>query len=211
MPALAAVPGVARVVCRGTSNGQPVVNVFHVQNGSVTGATYSAAGIAALTTAFATAYQANFLTRVNSSYSGDDVTATDLSSPTGRTSVATLSVAGSGGAGTIPQSAAACVTWKIDRHYRGGHPRTYIGPLAATALENSISLAAAFVTSLQTSATNFLTAVNAITADGLSQVLVCVHREVAKAPLAVPLVDPITGSAVDSRIDSMRRRLGPDR
>jgi hypothetical protein len=211
MPALAPVVGVARVVVRGTANGQPIVNVFHVQNGSLPPIPYTAAGILALATAFGTTFAAQFATRLNQSYSGDEVTAQDLSSVTGRSAAVALTLAASGSGTTTPQSAAACITWKIDRHYRGGHPRTYIGPLPSAAFESPISLAPTYVTALQNAGTALRTFINTTPMDGTPQTLVCVHRQRDGVQLAVPDVSPITSCAVDSRIDSMRRRLGPDR
>lgn len=211
MAALAPVVGVARVVCHGTANGQPVVNVFHIRNGGPPGFNYSNADILSLANSVMTAYKTRFLPRLNVLYSGDDVSATDLTSATG--SFAQVAMTGAGGqTGTaIPQSAACCITWKILRHYRGGHPRTYIGPLGTTGIESPISLDATFVGLMITAASGFMADVNALTISGHAQKLVCVHRQQDGAQLAVPLVDDILSATVDSRIDSMRRRLGPDR
>lgn len=211
MPALAPVTGVARVVCHGTANGNSVVNVFHINNGPGAGIAYTQTGINSLATSIAGLYRTRFMPLMNALYSGDEVTATDLSSPTGVVGTAVITTASGASGATIPASAACCVTWKILRHYRGGHPRTYIGPLGTAAFESPTSLASTFVTSMQSAASGFMSDVAALTIEARTQKLVCVHRQVDGVQLATPLVDTIIAAAIDSRIDSMRRRLGPDR
>jgi hypothetical protein len=212
MAALRPVPGVARIVCTGNATGVPIVNVFHVQNGvSGPAPAYSSAGMLQLVTAFEAAYRAQILPRLSSNYSGDTVAGVDLSGPTGEFRQVSLSGGGVGAGLTVPQSAACCITWKIARHYRGGHPRTYMGPLPTSAIESPTSLAAAYMTSASTSAQAFVTAINAITADGIAQRFVAVHRQIDGLKILTPITSLILSGVVDSRIDSMRRRLGPDR
>lgn len=211
MAALRPVTGVARCVFTGTANGQQVVNVFHVQNGGDFGVQYSQTGISALASQLATLYASHFRPHLNSSWSGDQVLCQDLTSITSAFAVAALAGNGAVTGATTPQNAACCVTWKIARRYRGGHPRTYLGPLGAASLENNTSFTSAFQTSVASAANLFLTGVNAIVADGKPQTLVTIHRYKDKAELAVPEVSKVLSVAVDTRIDSMRRRLGPDR
>ena len=212
MPALLPVPGVARCVVRGTANGQAIVNVFHVRNGASDGApAYTLAGTGALAAVVSNAYTAQFPSILNNSWSGDTVTVTDLSGPTGPSSEVALSGSGGISSANMPQSVAACITWKIPRHYRGGHPRTYIGPLAVTALETPTSFTTSFITSLTTKANAFLTAINGATVDGRAQRLVCVHRQIDGLKILTPITSEIAGGSCDTRLDTMRRRLGPDR
>jgi hypothetical protein len=135
----------------------------------------------------------------------------NLSSDTGATTVLALGGTPGTPALTSPNSLACCVTWKIDRHYRGGHPRSYIGPVSNAFMENQTTFTSAFVGTMLTSANAFRTAVNSIAISGGSAELVAVHRVRSGAQLAVPLISPITTAAVDSRVDTMRRRLGRDR
>jgi hypothetical protein len=208
MPSLMPVLGVARVAFRGTSAGQAVVNVFHVQCGV---ASLSQATIDALCTGMKTAYEANLVTRLQGSWSGDTVTAQDLSSDTGVTKQ--MALAGTPGSviAASPNSLACCITWKINRHYRGGHPRTYLGPIPNTFLENQTTFLSTAVANILGSANAFLTAVNGITLPSGTPQMVGVHRVRSGAVLPVPLVSPIVAVAVDSRVDTMRRRLGRDR
>jgi hypothetical protein len=202
------VTGVVRVACRGTASGQGVVNVFHVR-ASNTGVTQ--ATVDAIAGGIKTAYESNFAARLQGLWSGDTVTAVDLSSNIGNSSV--LALAGTPGPAspTTPLSLACCITWKIPRHYRGGHPRTYIGPIASSFMETGNSWTSAFMVTMNTAAQAFLTAVNTIPGDGQTCELVSVHRVVEGVTIPTPIVVPIEGRAVDSRIDTQRRRLGRDR
>jgi hypothetical protein len=104
-----------------------------------------------------------------------------------------------------------CITWPIDRHYRGGHPRTYLGPINTSNLENQTTFAAAWLATTLTSATSFRAAMNSMTLASGTPEMVAVHRVRDGAQLTVPLVSVIKNPQIDSRVDTMRRRLGRDR
>lgn len=211
MPALVPVIGVARVTVQASANGVPVVNVFHVRNGDVGAPRYSDAGAQSLADAFKTAWQTAIVSLTNISYTLDTFTVQDLTDDNGSFAQATSIQTGSGSGTSVPQSAACCVTWKIPRHYRGGHPRTYIGPISASSISTPTTLSGTFVSNVQSNMSTLRTTINALTIGGNVQQLVCVHRIRNGVNLEPPLVDKISGCTVDSRIDSMRRRLGPDR
>lgn len=213
MPALEPVPGVARVVISGTCAGQTIINVFHVQKGPSSGVPFSQADVDTLATGMDTAYKNNFANKMNSGYSGDLVEVTDLSSATSAVGSTANTGTGSGAGTTVPNSVASCISWRISRHYRGGHPRTYLGPPPATAIEGPTSFTPTWVTGLATSANAFRTAVNAIVlpSGAVNAILVTVHRYQNKIKLTPPQVSGIVSGSADSRIDTMRRRLGPDR
>lgn len=212
MPALANVPGVARCVVTGTANGQACVNVFHVAKGTGGASPWTQVEIDKLATLIAAQFTTAFVPSIANHWSGDQVECVDLSSVLGLSGVATIAASGGGGSGTtMPQSAAACVTWKIPRHYRGGHPRTYVGPLATAAAESPVSLAATFVSNLRTRAIAFRNNINGDTTFGTLITLCTVHRTYQKQKLNEPQLSFPTSAEVDSRIDSQRRRLGPDR
>jgi hypothetical protein len=208
VPALRPVPFVCRVSCRGTANGTAVVNVFHAK---FTGASMSLADTTALANAFKGAYETHFVPRMSTGWSGDTVRCVDLTSPDGEEATVALGGTSVGSGTSIPASAACCITWKINRHYRGGHPRTYIGALPNTAIESPTSLAAAYVSAVSTAANAFRTAINGFTTGTHTFSLVAVHRYVNLAELETPITSAITSAVVDTRIDSQRRRLGPDR
>lgn len=215
MVALKPVQGVARVAVSGTANGQPVVNIFHILKqppGGGIALPWSLAEVQDFATFFQATYRTKFEPLLNTAYTGNTVLVRDLTSETGYEASVTNLTAGSAAGATVPQSAAACITWKIPRHYRGGHPRTYIGPLGTAAFQNQVSLAAATVSTLLTAASTLITAVSSHAISvGYNGVMVCVHRRKGGIELATPLVDEITSATVDTRIDSQRRRLGPDR
>lgn len=148
---------------------------------------------------------------MNALYSGDSASATDLTSITGVMAIQPIVGGGNHAGAFVPASAAACVTWRIPRHYRGGHPRTYIGPLGTQAIETPTSLAPAYLLLLQNAANAFLAAINGLTADGKLQILCSVHRQDQKQTLIPPQKSLITSAFCDARIDSQRRRLGKDR
>lgn len=208
VPALKPVPGVARVTCRGTAQGQAIVNVFHVK---WTGGNHTSASILYIANVVQAAYTAQFRPRLNSNWSGDSVRAVDLSSPTGEEATVSLTGQGTIAGVTTPQSAACCITWRIMRHYRGGHPRTYLGPIGQNAIESATSFTAVYQSDVQTAATTFKDAINAGTVAGAALRLVAVHRVVGGVELLVPETSDIVSAVVDSRIDTMRRRLGRDR
>lgn len=208
MPALKPVLQTARVSVRGTALGQAIVNVFHVR---WSGATFDQPSITYVANLVKTAYEINFVPRLNGTWSGDTVRAVDLALATGVEATVALGGTPSSTTQGVPQSAAACVSWRIVRHYRGGHPRTYLGPLNSGAIESPTSLAAAYVTQVATSAEAFRTAIGNGITGGNTMKLVAVHRWQGKAELAVPQTSDIVSASVDTRIDSMRRRLGRDR
>lgn len=210
MPAQQPATGIARVVVKGTASGQSIVNVFHVRKGLGTAA-WSQAELDALVTLMESQFKTAFASSLNSNYSGDVVEAQDLTSNIGLFASISNTCNGTMGGANVPQSACCCITWRINRHYRGGHPRTYLGPIGTTAIENAVSLASAYLTGLQTKASTFLTNVNIATPGGATCQLVTLHRVRGGAVLTPPEVSLITGVELDARIDSQRRRMGPDR
>lgn len=200
------------MVFRGIAITQPIVNVMHVLNGGgPPGTPYTQSQIDQLVTSMASLWVGNLVPLASSQYVSVDCSATDLSSDLGVSGITAMTGSGSGSGTTMPNNAALCISWKIPRHYRGGHPRTYMGPVAATSIANGTSFLGTFLTTANNGATAFRTAVNALVLGGSTQRLVCVHRIQNGVQLPEPIVDVITGNTVDSRIDTQRRRLGRDR
>lgn len=211
MPAQLPVPGVVRVSITGTASGVNIANVFHWQATDGGGAAFDVAGCQTLANGFGSAFDTSFAPKLGTVYVPGVTTALDLTNDLGVAATRANTGAGIGTAHTCPQSAALCVTWRISRHYRGGHPRTYFGPLPDSAITNPTTLDSSTVTSWQSAALAFMGLVNALTPGGRHGHLVCVHRWRSKAQLVPPQTTPIDTAAVDNRIDSQRRRLGPDR
>ena len=204
------VPGVARMVVHTSLGSMNAVNVFHVTRGAEVAWSQSDLDIA--TAAFRTAYKNTLLTWQSHDGSLGRVDSQDLTSELGVQS----SVAGSDLGGqfspALPANVAACITWVIARHYRGGHPRTYISMVPTNSTSDTQSFSTTQANNLKTAATNFIDQVQSISIGGGTPLaLVALHRTRFKAPADPVLVDIITAAAVDTRIDSQRRRLGKDR
>lgn len=122
------------------------------------------------------------------------------------------------GAGTqsgvaLPNNCATCITWHVQQRYRGGHPRTYLPPPAATSIATTVQWADTHRTGTTSSANQFHSAINGITHGGLSDLHLGTVSFVLRNAWRTPPVfrDYVLNTAqVDARIDTMRRRLGPD-
>jgi hypothetical protein len=209
--ALEFVPGVARIACNGTYRGTNWTNVFHWEK-FIT-AHYEQAEMDELVGLWRTAFVTHLLGRMSTSATLTSVVATDLTNINGVVSVNTSTANGALNAVTyMPGNVAIVISWKIARHYRGGHPRTYLSGQPAESATDGKVWAAAHVSALATAANQFLTAVNAfqIGGDDEGGELTTVHRIRAGANIVPPITSPIVQAIVDNRIDSQRRRLGPD-
>ena len=129
-------------------------------------------------------------------------------------------VAGVGGSGSvasgagIPANSAVAISWVIAPVYRGGHARTYLCGVTTQMLLNSTTLAGASVTALNSAANAFHTDLEAISgiSAGISSIehgIVSFVRD--KQWRSPPVFYRIASGHVDTRLDSQRRRLGPDR
>jgi hypothetical protein len=118
-------------------------------------------------------------------------------------------------AGTIvPAQVAQCIGWTVQQRYRGGHPRTYLPTPAQPAFTDAQTFAGGHVTSLRNAANSFHAAINAFSVGALTDlhlgtVSFQLHKDWRDPPV---FRDYTPGAAVvDSRIDTQRRRVGPDR
>ena len=210
MPRQELVPFVARMVVSGAADGVSIVNIFHVK-GTAAGGAFTQGELDNLTNAFASSFKTRFQSMFANAYAFQNVVATDLSTTFGVVSTATMTGNGSAGVTSAPNNVCIGLSWKIARHYRGGHPRTYIGPIATAQVGTGTTILAAAVTNAKAAGAGLISDVVAIAGSGAPAQLVAVHRISAGAILKPPLVDTITAVGVDSRIDSQRKRLGKDR
>lgn len=206
------VHGVIRCVQTGTYGGVSMANVFHI-SAVPSDTPFTPAGVAAVAVIVRNAYVARFKSFISTSGSIGACIAQDLSSDTGASGVAPGSTAGTDAAVAGPANVALCITWKIDRHYRGGHPRTYLWGLTVSGPSGPNTWNASILTNITTAANGFLTDLDAgVPGSGITTMgLVAIHRKRNKLVLTPPLISPINSAVVDSRIDSQRRRLGKDR
>jgi hypothetical protein len=110
--------------------------------------------------------------------------------------------------GTIGSDAmCAVVNWSITDYYRGGHPRTYVPGIRENDIVNGRTLASGSRTTLATGATNFLSAVNALTHGGISAVaLGTVRFASGNAWLSPPQFKAYQAASVRSVFGTQRRR-----
>jgi len=113
----------------------------------------------------------------------------------------------------LPANVALCISWKIHPVYRGGHPRTYVSGIQSDHLASVNSWEATKLTSWQARASQFHDNLEAIGSIG-SGIETVEHGVVsfvrAGAWREPPVFYRILDSTVDSRVDTQRRRLGPD-
>lgn len=128
-------------------------------------------------------------------------------------------VASVGGTGVqtgtyLPANCAVCLSWQIAPHYRGGHPRTYLCGIPYEFVSGSTSINGSGISDYVSAGNAFHADLEAIT--GVGSGISTVEHGVASfvrdgAWRTPPVFYRIVGCAVDSRLDSQRRRLGSDR
>jgi hypothetical protein len=206
MPALPDASKVLRCAFRQTVQGQSNINVFHVKYDG-------AGGNQSDLDSLANDLGNNWATAANAIQDADavndEITVVDLTSATALTSVQPLTGHGTHSGGMTPANCALCVSWKIHRRYRGGHPRNYIGGIPITAYDDERAFSTTFAGLALSGFDTFRTSVPGITGAAYGNLkLVSLSYYHDKAIRAVPVTDDITATAVDRRPDSQRRRLG---
>lgn len=123
----------------------------------------------------------------------------------------------SGAVGGTPLSAnvAIVIGWRIARHYRGGHPRSYVPGMTTANQTDSQHWTQTTADNMGLGANNFRIAVNALTSAStglltLGSVSYFKGHDSSGHPILrpVPVFDAFVGAHCDTRIDSQRRRLG---
>jgi len=116
---------------------------------------------------------------------------------------------------SLPASVACCVSWRIGTHYRGGHPRNYLCGIVEDKLLSVTTFKSDFLEAMINAAITFHTSMEAF--DPSDPAATSIDHGVVsfvdagdwRAP---PIFRRFTSfPGVDSRIDTQRRRLGPDR
>lgn len=114
----------------------------------------------------------------------------------------------------LPASASIVITWQIAPHYRGGHPRTYLGGMSDAGQLSPSSWGTTFTDNTASAAIGFHNDIEAITGVGTGITTVehgivsFVRNDTWRDP---PVFYRIAGANCDTRIDTQRRRLGADR
>jgi hypothetical protein len=209
MPALPPAAGNAKIIIKQTYAGVNVYNILHAQKAPISA--WSASELATLASTVRSAWVTNFTPLQYNGLTLNDVTCVDLTSDTGAEGSATGSTPGGLSGSALSSNAAACLTWKIARRYRGGHPRTYVAGALSSHTSNANTWGATYLTAMTSAALALRTAINGVVAGASTVQVGTLHYYRAGVLLATPLVSEYTGVVVDSRVDSQRRRLGRDR
>jgi len=207
VPPLPDAAAIVRVRVVGVVNSSPFNNLFHLQ---YSGAAPTVAQLNALCASVLTAWQTNFKSLCPSVVVLSGADAQDLTNAGAASGSATDTTAGTRSGTAMPNSVAACITWKINNRYRGGHPRTYLPAGVVADVTGGNRWTDGFVASADTAAAAFLTAMNAITEGGATYKMVCLSYVRNKIKLTTPVPYTIQSSLVDHRPDTQRRRLGRD-
>lgn len=111
----------------------------------------------------------------------------------------------------MPLNVAMCISWPIAAHYKGGHPRSYIGGIPTLAMNDQRTWDSSYRANVVSGANSFLSDANGLSLGTNNVELGIVSFVDANAWRSPPVFRHFAGTPViDARIDSQRRRLGPD-
>jgi len=109
----------------------------------------------------------------------------------------------------LPASVAAVLSWQAGVYWRGGKPRTYVGGLPASAVENETTLDPTLVGTLLANGDDLISGFNALASGNFNSLTFSLVSFFTGGELRTPpIAYPIAGVAVHPRIDTQRRRLG---
>ena len=206
MPALPSVPGVIKSVLKFVDGaGNNMANILHWGfTGADTLTLLTNLGIA-----IGDKWVADMLPVQSNSYTFDGIEMVDLSSDTAPSTEIIVSEPGGLSGAPLPASAAMVIGHDISRRYRGGHPRTYLGGMVQSYLENNTDWVEGDYTGIAADFADFISDVITAAPSGLGTVsAVNVSYYTDHALRAVPVVDPINSYIGHPRVCSQRRRLG---
>lgn len=180
--------------------------------------------INALATNVAAEWNTNLASLTATTDTLDSIECQDLSSSVGVVGVASPSDAGTRSGTAMPASVAANIGHVIDRHYRGGKPKTFLrcGVIADLHSSETNQWSSTFLTALKTGWQAFIAGVistancnignvvNVSYYQGFTSVLNPVTgrtRDVPKLRTGSPQVDTITDAIIRPKLGSQRRRL----
>lgn len=151
-----------------------------------------------------------------------EVTATDLSSPSGARGVDVATVNGTRVGLQLPANAVCNVQFQIARRYRGGKPKVFLSVGSAADLSDAQTWGSTFLGNVVTGWDNFMTAVvgagwsgagtlthvNVSYFSGFTVVVNPTTGRARNVPTlrATPVIDPVIGYRGALRIASQRRR-----
>lgn len=201
-----------RIALSGTYGTAKWANILHAQ---YAGTTPTSADLATLAAQIGQAWNVNIMARVVSTCILTQSLVVDIGSETGAAGVDPTSRPGvMGGTGTYAATARV-ISWKIARRYRGGHPRSYVCGIITTDVADQNHWSTAANTTANGLASTFRTSFNALTSASTGLLTLGSwsyyhgkNTDGTPALRPVPRFDAFIGNAIDSRMDSQRRRNG---
>lgn len=165
----------------------------------------------------------DFAGQVGSQYQLQHIQTIDLTSSTAAEGVSSgTPQSGTDGGTDLAAGTALVISQRIQRRYRGGHPRVYIAGMTSAALNTSQAWTAATVANVQAAWVNFITGVIAGAPagwGGIQQVNVSYWqgftnhtypsgrvRAIPNPRPGGPITDPIIDYVVNPKVASQRRR-----
>lgn len=206
----------------GTVQGATWNNKIHFQGEAPLG-TITTAMLDTFNTAIATAWGTNVAPLCNPLVLLTDVNSVVLTNRTSPVLYSHLPAAipGTRTGTPLPTSAAVCISWAINRRYRGGHGRIYVPAGNVGDIVNGRTLGGTFQTAANAAAAAFYAALTGLSLGGVpSRLVVLSYYEAAPNPSPPPanhsvlrtagLPFEVTGARVRTRLDTQRRRLGKE-
>lgn len=219
MPALPVVPNVIKLAVNWHVDGDAsamTVHYFRYSSGAPSAAdlsTFAAAAVANGSTAF--------IATCNDSVGMFAATARDLASATGNESTAGTPWVGTRGTALTAPGAAVVVSHSISRHYRGGHPRSYLPCGVSADIATTGLWTTGLVSAVDTAWGTWAAAMTGTFGSLVTTAIVNVsymgppNRMITSSTgrvrtvstvRAAPIVDTITGHVTRNKIGSQRRR-----
>jgi hypothetical protein len=192
--------------------GTSAKNIFYVETSGDISSLVNLATLATdLSTGLGSAH-ANFATLLNDVWTLDGVTCIDNSGETENTSEYSIDASGTMSGQPYPPQVSVALSWTINAHYRGGHPRWYLPPPGASAssVAGGPDIAGGNVTTYEAAGNTFLAYVNALTVATFTVTMGTISYRTGNAPRATPVFRAFQACRVSPRLDTQRRRLGKE-
>lgn len=203
MPPMPPVSGALKVQLHWSDeNDVGAMTVFHL---AYTGGPPSSANCASMAAAISADAAARFATLLHGDNTIGIATVTDLSSDLGGEGTGGIAISGSRSGDALSPATCVVVSKHVARHYRGGHPRSYL-PLGTSTDLNSGKWITGFTGPVKVAWDDFI---NDCKSDGTGCVItdeISVSYILHGAPRVTPQKDTIISTTVPTLIGSQRRR-----